>query len=394
VAYRVLMLDPSNYTPFYNQPLCSALVEKGVNVRLYTSHTIYESDQLLKPYIQYHFYRAVSRLGLKGRARHVAGLLEHPLDWLQILLSLENARSEPVLHTQWLPLVDLDLFFLRLARWRGAALVHTVHNLIPHKEGRGSKEAFGRLYALVDGLIAHTQFTADSLKSEFNVPSHKIHVVPIGAIDVMRAPIPMPDARQHLNLPLDAPVILFLGTVREEKGLPFLIKAFPRVLKAHPNAYLAIVGQPLAISPTQIFAQIKEAGIPQERVITRLMFVPDDNLPVYLGAADMTVYPYVKIDQSGSLMLSLTLGTPAVVTDVGGLAEVVTDGVNGRVVPPCDAARLAAAISELLIDRAKLHQIRNTIHKKTLEEYSWTRIAAKTATVYETVLRMRYDSRH
>ena len=125
------------------------------------------------------------------------------------------------------------------------------------------------------------------------------------------------------------------------------------------------------------------AGLSPENVVTHFGFVPTSDIPLYFGAADLSVYPYLRIDQSASLMLSMTLGTPSVVTDIGGLTEVVTDGVHGQVVPPANSNAIAAAVIDLLSSRARLDEMGRAAREMALQNYSWRAIAARTNAVYE-----------
>lgn len=390
-SMNIIMLDPANYTPWYNRALCAALVETGISIHLLTSANAYEA--ITEPetaYIQNIFYRVASALKLKGKLRRIIGAAEHPFDWLAVIARLYTSPAPTIIHTQWLPLPGIDIYMLKLAKYFGLALVHTVHNLEPHLEGRGRIEDFSRLYNLVDGLIVHTSQTAKGLTTEFGVPANRIFLVPHGTIGEQYKPVDRRKACNLLGLAADDRAILFFGTLRREKGLPTLIEAFPKIVHHHPKAKLVIAGRQEGISSAEINSLLSKFGVSPSHICTRLAYIPSEQLPVYFGAAELSVYPYQKADQSGSLMLSMTLGVPAVVSQVGGLPDIVHDGVNGRVVQSNDPDALAAAIIELLdLPTDALSEMGKRGKRIAEEEYAWPKIAKQTIEAYQGILKTR-----
>ena len=114
----------------------------------------------------------------------------------------------------------------------------------------------------------------------------------------------------------------------------------------------------------------------------RLGYLSDAELDRALGEATVAVFPYrAEVDQSGALLRALGAGVPAVVYDVGGLAEPVRRYAAGRVVQPGDVEGLAAAISELLADRDALEEARAGA-RRAREELTWDASAAEHLALY------------
>jgi len=388
--FQVLMIDPANYSPHYDIPLCDALVAAGVYVRLVTSRFAYEaSSDTVREYVDEGFYRAATGLRARGRCRQVLCGLEHGFDWLGVLRRVATARVPVIVHSQWLPVPLVDLWFLTAARRAGAALVHTVHNLKPNLELRGTLRQCEALYTIADCLIAHTSRTAEGLVREFGVPPTKILRIRHGTIGDQYAMVSRAEARERLRLGREDRVALFFGALRQQKGLQNLIAAFPAVLARCPAAKLLIAGRPEGLSASDVRALREAAGIPPERVVSCLEYIPTSDVPVYFGAADVVVCPYTQADQSGALILGLTLGRPAVVSDVGGLPEIVQHGVHGLVTPAGDVAALAGAVAELVCEPEKARQMGEAGRRMALEEWGWGAVAGQTLEAYRLALAMR-----
>ncbi len=385
----VYMLDPANYTPFYNLPLCYELNKLGLRVELLTSRSVYgdystySKDDELQSHI---FHRLATRTGSQGILRKLLCGAEHPLDWFTVMRKIRGAMRPLILHSQWLPLPLVDLHFVRRIKAMGIPIVHTVHNAKPYVESHGKVADFKAIYGLADFLIVHTQATADGLMKEFLVPQERIHKITMGGIGSDFTPIEKSVARRKLGLNADEKVILFFGSLRREKGIGALLSIFPGIIRRCPDVKLLIVGKPEGISAAEIRTKISKLMIPDERILLRLEFVPDGEVPVFFGSADLSVFPYEKVDQSGALALSLVLGTPVVVTDVGGLTELVEDRVNGRVAPVHSHKRLADIIVESLGRPEELTEMARRAREKALYEMNWAKVAEQTAAVYERAL--------
>jgi glycosyltransferase involved in cell wall biosynthesis len=136
-------------------------------------------------------------------------------------------------------------------------------------------------------------------------------------------------------------VLLFFGFVRRYKGLDVLIEAMPRVL-AERNVTLVVAGEfyePVA----PIRERITALGL-RERVRLLDRYVADEEVGELVAAADAVVLPYRSATQSGVVLVAYAGGCPVISTAVGGLPEVVEEGVTGHLVPPEDPRALAEAI--------------------------------------------------
>jgi glycosyltransferase involved in cell wall biosynthesis len=165
-------------------------------------------------------------------------------------------------------------------------------------------------------------------------------------------------------------VLLFFGYVRAYKGLGHLLDA---VLELDPadGYHLLVVGE--FYEPREKFAAQLEALLARGQLTLVDRYVPNEDVAQYYLAADLVMVPYLTATQSGIVQMAYGFDRPVVATNVGGLPEVVLDGATGFLVPPGDAAALAAAARRFFA--ADPRQFRRAIEAERYK-YSWERMVA------------------
>jgi glycosyltransferase involved in cell wall biosynthesis len=148
-------------------------------------------------------------------------------------------------------------------------------------------------------------------------------------------------AQQQLGL-AGKNVILFFGYIRQYKGLMNLIEALPLIRNQVSNAHLLIVGE-FYDNPQPYLNTIKRLDLGANITIIN-EYVANEAVHVYFTAANLAVLPYNEATQSGILSIAYGFAKPVVITDVGGLAELVDDGKTGFIVPPHDIPKLADSV--------------------------------------------------
>jgi len=347
---RLLLVDPAAFTPQYDHELAAALGRRGIDVELITSRfrfgdapepNGYGRTELFYPVSNRVFRRSRLRLPLKA-AEHGVGLV--------------RLRSQlgQILHHQWLAAPEIDNRVLRMLR----PTVFTAHDLLPRRTA-SKHELWSRLLQRFHRVVVHTQHGHQTL-AELGVEPRKLRVIahPVYASD--------PPRRD------DGATVLALGIIRPYKGLGDAIAAVKRL----DDARLLVVGDPM--EPVEGYQA--EAG---SRAEWRLGYADEAELDRALGEATVAVFPYrPELDQSGALMRALGAGVPAVVYDVGGLAEPVREFDAGRVVQAGDVTALTEALSELLGDAAALERAREGA-RRARETLTWDAAAAAHAELYE-----------
>ncbi len=346
---RVVLADPAAFTPQYDHELAAALARAGAEVELVTSRFRFGDAPAAAGYLRTDvFYPVTSRLFGRSRLRLPFKVLEHPfgMAWLA-------AVPRDVLHVQWLaaPPMDDGLF-----RPRGPA-VFTAHDLLPRRTARRER-LWRRLLGRFDRIVVHSRRGAEILEG-LGVQHERVRVIP--------HPV-FPSDPERAD---DGRTLLCLGVIRPYKGLADAVE----VVKRLDGARLLVVGDPLEpVEPYQFAAR--------DLAEWRLGYLPERELDRALGEATVALFPYrAELDQSGALLRALGAGVPAVVYDVGGLADPVRAYGAGRVVPAGDVEALRAAAGELLGDREALEQARAGA-QRAREALTWDAAAAAHLELY------------
>ena len=355
--------------------LCNALSECGAEPWLLTN-VRYELGELPRAF-------RVERCfdGRHGYPRAAGRLLRHLA-----------ALGPDIVHVQSLLSTRFDGWLWPLVR-RRRPLVGTVHNVRSHENVRWEDWTWWRVLRAADAVVVHTQEAA-ALAARRLGPAARIKVIhhgdygffaPGGGVDRARA-------RRRLGLAAGGRLVLAFGAIRPYKGILELIGAWAAVRARHPDASLVIVGPLLVGSEAAYHRAIEGAGV-ADAVTFRPTYVPHAEVALYFGAADVAVYNYREVTDSGSLRIACSLGTPVVATAVGAFREFLTDGVSARLVPPGDAAALAAALGGVLDDPAGAARMAAAARDLVTARWSWAVSAQATLELYRTVVRERAGDR-
>lgn len=373
---QILMLEPGGWGGIchYAYNLCQALAGREVDITLVTASP-YELAN------RQHDFPVVDRIvHTQSYGSNVRGILE-----------TIRGHHNPILHIQATLSARKDWVPLLAAKSVGLPVVTTVHNVQAHdreeREAPGMRAALTAIYQLSSALIVHGASNRSELLDTFTLDASRVHDVPHGdyAFAQEGADWTREAARERLGLAPGIPIAIAFGAVRPYKGFESLIPAFAEVRKTNPEAMLMIVGQPQGLTADDIVRLAETNGI-ADALYTNLSYVPLEDIPLYFSAADIGVFPYSKVYQSGSIQLAYAFSLPVVVSDVGALGETVSDGVNGHLVPPDDPASLASAIRRLFDLDAAERTVMGNASARLAERWSWGRIAGITEKIYETVL--------
>ncbi len=396
-APRVLMVDPNANTLPYDHALCEALAANGCQVVLATSPFLYDEPppangfSVVRPFFSATDGLLGRLLGVERRAglRRALKGLEYPIDWARLLIGVRRWRPD-VVHVQWSIRPELDVYLWLALKRTGARVVYTAHNLLPHRPSARDPGRFRRIYHAVDGVVVHTERSAQALVQRFGVPLDRVAVAPHGPLLGEEDEIGRAAARVRLGLPAKRPIVLFAGLIEPYKGLADLVEAFAAVATAHPTAWLVVAGR-----PNEPFAPYAErlAGlelIPRTRFDLR--FLPGSVLAAYLQAADVVALPYREVTSSGMLMAARRFAAPVVASSTGDLAELVEDARTGLTYPPGDAAALGGALHRLLSDPGFAVRLGENGRRHANAVASWQVAAERTRDLYRRGTRLNSSS--
>ena len=157
--------------------------------------------------------------------------------------------------------------------------------------------------------------------------------------------------REEYGMEPGSPIVGVVGRLELEKGHPTLLEAWPLVLRDMPGAYLMIVGEGSRLDALHDIA--REQGVERHVIFTGRR----DDIPAVTAAFDVAVLPSYREAQGLTILEAMALSRPVVASNVGGIPEMIEDGVTGLLVPPHDPPALAGAIVRLLRD----HQLADMI---------------------------------
>ena len=310
---RVVVADPPAFTPLYDHELAAALAGRGrtssSSRRGSASARVAAPDGYRRREL---FYPLSSRLFGRSRLRVPLKVLEHPFGAGAARRHAGGRRPRPVAGRA------------RARPWllrHRAPLVFTAHDLLPRRTA--AKTGLWRgLFGRFERIVVHSQRGRETLAA-FGVPEDKLRVIP------------------HPVMPSDP-----ARARRRPDGARPRPRSGRTSSSSTPRRRRVLApcrGDTACASPRR-----RGARSSPRREIDRA-----------LGEATVAVFPYrAELDQTGALLRALGAGVPAVVYDVGGLAEPVRAFGAGRVVPPDDVDGLAAAIRELVDDAAALAEAR------------------------------------
>jgi phosphatidylinositol alpha-mannosyltransferase len=176
--------------------------------------------------------------------------------------------------------------------------------------------------------------------------------------------------------------ILFVGRLERRKGLDYLLEAFVRVKQEIPNSRLIVVGPGTRLR-RKYEKKVARSGL---KDVVFAGFVSHDELPRYYKTADVFCAPATGRESFGIVLLeAMAMGKPVVASNIEGYASVVTQGVDGLLVPPRDTETLAQTLISLLSDESLCREMGTRGKAKALE-HSWERIARDVMSYYLRVL--------
>lgn len=309
--------------------------------------------------------RLGSRLG-----RDTAFDLVHAHDWLvgDAGFALQKELGLPLVAT---------IHATEYGRHRG--IHNEIQRLIHNREGE--------LARLAQVLIVCSRYMAFEVSALFMIAPDKAIVIPNG-VDPANMGVPIqitPEARKFDKA--GKKMILFVGRLVPEKGAQVLLEAFARLLQKNHNLKLVIGGR----GPYEEFLKnlAVELGVAEKVNFTG--FLDEKSRNAYLKEADVAVFPSLYEPFGIVALEAMAAHVPVIVSDTGGMHEVVDHGIDGYKVPPGRPDYLAYYIREVLENPGLARELTAKAWKKVLTLYDWHSIALETLEAYRTAKNLWRD---
>jgi glycosyltransferase involved in cell wall biosynthesis len=386
-AKSVLMIDPGNYTPYYDVNLCNALIKEGWNVEWITSPYLFESISAPPNLVVRHlFLRGVALVTryLPGVVRRGLKAAWYPFDLVRLDRELAS-RAPAVLHVQWALLPALDAFFWRRWKAKGWRIVYTAHD-VAGLDGTTPHVLVGanrRLFKVADAIATHSERDRAQVIQSGAEPA-RVRRVPQGTPGIFQQPsVSQADARRELGLDLSRPTILFFGLLKRYKGLLVLLSSLVKVREEIPNALLMIVGK--AVGDSRDYAREISRLCLGDSIRWDQSYVPSRRVGLYFASADVVAMPYRAASASAVLLNAYAHSRAVVATTVGGFPEMVCEGNTGFLVPPDDPDAFASRLVELLRKPHLAIAMGECAKQHATQHHEWPLIARLTTEIYETI---------
>ena len=353
----------------YNERLARQFQAEGHTVSIYTFSLQYPGF-LFPGKSQYADWAAPADLDIHVKVNSV-----NPLNWLKVGREIKKLNPDLLIIKYWLPFMAPCFGTIaRIAKSnRKTKVITIVDNIIPHEKRIGDNLLTNYFVKPVDAFVAMSKSVLNDI-AFFDKNKAKAFC-PHPLFDNFGEILEREVAMEKAKLDKSFNYLLFFGFIRAYKGLDLILKAFADSrLRKYP-VKLIIAGE--FYEDAKPYQDLIDELELNEHIILRTDFIPDNEVGQYFCSADMVVQPYKNATQSGVTQICYHFNKPMLVTNVGGLSEIVPHNVAGYVVEP-QPQEIADSLVDFYENNKKAQFTQGVIGEKP--KYQWDRM---TATIYE-----------
>lgn len=384
MTLRVAVIEPvggHGGMNFYDFSLCQSLVQAGAKATLYTCDktavTGHESFPVRRPFRSIY---GPGKAWVRG-LRFLWGSLQ----------ALPGARwsGHQLAHFHFFHVGTLELFNVLLARAVGLRVVITAHDVEAFKEGISIPLFMRWVYRAAHRVIAHSHVAKRELVQALEVADSKIDVIRHGNyLGSIPAGITREMARAHFGLAPDQRVLVFFGQIKDVKGLDVLLEGFALARARDPSLHLLVGGRVWKTDFSKYQDLIDQHGMAPFCTL-HIRYIPDDEVPYFYRCADLVVLPYLRIYQSGVVLLAMSYGSPVLVSDIDGMLEAVDDEESGFVFRSRDPRHLAQRLGEIFARPGHAADMGQAGHRVVSMRNDWGRLGEQSLACYQRALQPR-----
>ena len=349
----------------FNERLAKEFIKENDEVKIET-FTLQYPNFLFPGKTQYSSGSAPSDLNIERSVSSV-----NPINWWKVGRAIAKDVPDILIVKYWLPFMSPCFGTIaRLVRRNGKTKVISIlDNIIPHEKRLADRIFSNYWVKTVDGFVAMSKSVLNDLNLFDKEKPRAFCAHPL--YDNFGEKLTREEAIKKLDLDSSVSYILFFGFIRDYKGLDILLEAMADERVRQKNLKLIVAGE--FYNNSEKYFELEKKLSVSDKIIWRNDFIPDSQVATYFGAADLIVQPYKTATQSGVTQIAYHFEKPMLVTNVGGLAEIVPDGKVGYVTES-DAKSVADAICDFYEnDRAGYFTENVKIEK---QKYAWSRMTA------------------
>jgi D-inositol-3-phosphate glycosyltransferase len=302
----------------------------------------------------------------------------NPLNWVLTGFKLRKKRADLVLVRFWLPFMapSTGTVCKWLKKGSNTKIIAIVDNLIPHEPRIGDKLFTKYFIRQTDAFLAMSECVYNDIKTFSQTQPVTLSPHPI--YDHYGERIPAVEARAKLGLEQNMNYILFFGFIRDYKGLDLLLHAMANDRIKKLNIRLIVAGE--FYSNEEKFQQLIDSLNLRDNVILHTDYIPENRVNEYFCASNLVAQPYKTATQSGVTQIGYHFHKPMLVTNVGGLSEIIENGKAGFVVEPTPD-EIAMAIDRYFENNLEEEMTEEV--KRAKERFSWNNF---TKAIFESYL--------
>ena len=303
----------------------------------------------------------------------------NPFNWMKVGKEIARKRPDVVVFAYWMSFMApcMGTIARKIRRNRHTKIIALVHNMIPHEPNILDKYFPPYFVKAMDGFMALSESVVKDIE-HFDKRNCPKRFSPHPIYDHYGEHLNREKALSLLSLSPDFRYVLFFGFIRAYKGLDLLLEAFADERLRQQKVKLIVAGEFYGDSSPYL-QQIKKLNI-EDTVLLYNDYIPDNEVHRYFSAADLVAQPYKTATQSGVTQIAFHFEKPMLVTNVGGLPEIVPDGKIGYVVEP-DAKQIADALFRFFEENKREEFERNIVEEK--KKYAWSRFVEVMEEMYQ-----------
>lgn len=345
----------------FNERLAYAYQEQGHTVKLYTFSLQYPSI-FFPGKTQYSEDPAPKDLDIAVCINSV-----NPFNWFSVGRKINKENFDLIIVRFWIPFMgpSLGTMLRQIKRTGKTKIVGLIDNIIPHEKRIGDSLFAQYFVNAADGFVVMSRSVQQEMQRF--IKKQKVNYVPHPIYDIYGDAMDQEQAKKQLGLDQNIKHLLFFGFIRAYKGLDLLIEAMANSKVKELGVKLIVAGE-YYDQQEKYEAQIKRLGL-ADSLVLHTQFISNEAVAQYFSSADLVVQPYRTATQSGISQIAFHFEKPMLVTNVGGLPEIVDHQKNGYVVP-VDSKEIAKGIIDFF--KQDRYAAFTKAVKEKKKEFTWS----------------------
>lgn len=360
----------------FTDRLATEFVAENVDVELYTFTLQYPSF-LFPGKTQYSEAPAPDKIKIFRKINSI-----NPSSWIKTAKEIKTKNPDMVIFAYWMSF--FAPCYARMAKIikknKHSRCIGLVHNMMPHEKTLLDILFPPRFVKSMDAFVALSKSVLQDV-SDLDKNNKPKQFSPHPLYDHYGDREDKLMAMSSLYLDTNYNYLLFFGLIREYKGLDLLLKAMADERIDNYPLKLVIAGE--FYDKKEAYLQMIDSLNIKDKIIICDKYIPDEEVKNFFNLADMVVQPYKSATQSGVTQVAYHFEKPMLVTNVGGLREIVPDGIVGYVVEP-QPSKIADAICDFYDNEREEFFENNIVEEK--KKYEWSKMTATIMKLYNDTL--------